>query len=680
MKFFKYILVLFLCISFISTSLFAKKSIVLISSEKEPYIGSNLPNQGYVYEVVNESFKEVGYDIKIIYAPLIRAQNIAKKGLVDGLIPSYNTKGPSQRDFVFSLPFPGDYIGLLKKKSLKIENLEENISNPQKLYKLLENYRFGIVRGVYGLPVFDYAEYLDKSFVSKDIQNIDKLFLDRLDFVIIDKFVASDIIVNQRPNMIGKLEFVTPPLISNTFHVAFSKNAVNYEEKLKDFNTGLELLRKKGKIDKILANHGLLQTKSENKTKLVIGSVNNSEMLVMKELSKLYEKEHPNIELEWRILEETTLRKRLLSDMAISDGQFDIMTIGAYETQIWAKEKWLSPIKDLPKKYDLDDIIKPLRDNLSFKNNLYALPFYAESSMTFYRTDLFKKAGITMPENPTYKDILNFIKKIHDPENGVYGICLRGKAGWGANMAFFNTLLNSFGGRWFDENWNPTINTLEWENALSLFKELIVNYAPPGTSTYNFNENKELFSEGHCGIWIDATVAAGLLFDPNNSKVYKDIGYAKAPIAVTENGSHWLWTWSLAIPSSSKQKKDALDFITWATSKDYINLVAKKSGWLQVPPGTRTSTYENKNYKKEAKFSNFVFNSINNIDTKNNTLYKSPYDGILYVEIPEYPSLGDNVGSLIQQVIEENITINDALKEANEFVKNQMLRSGYLKK
>ncbi len=85
-------------------------------------------------------------------------------------------------------------------------------------------------------------------------------------------------------------------------------------------------------------------------------------------------------------------------------------------------------------------------------------------------------------------------------------------------MTYLSTLINSFGGRWFDEKWNPKIDSDEWRNAIVYYKDIINNFGPDNITTYGFNESKKLFSDGHCGIWIDATVAAGMLFDPKQSK------------------------------------------------------------------------------------------------------------------------------------------------------------------
>ncbi len=127
-----------------------------------------------------------------------------------------------------------------------------------------------------------------------------------------------------------------------------------------------------------------------------------------------------------------------------------------------------------------------------------------------YRTDLMEKAGLKMPESPTWDFIKQAADKMTDKAAGVYGICLRGKAGWGENMAFLTAMSNSFGARWFDEKWNAQFNTPEWKKTLDFYVTMMKADGPPGASSNGFNENLALFNDGKCGMWIDATVAAGL--------------------------------------------------------------------------------------------------------------------------------------------------------------------------
>ena len=246
---------------------------------------------------------------------------------------------------------------------------------------------------------------------------------------------------------------------------------------------------------------------------LTIATVNNSDMIVMQKLSPQWEAATGHT-LNWVVLEENVLRQRVTTDIATNGGQFDIITIGAYEAPIWGAAGWLKQLDDLGEDYDYGDIYESVRNGLSANGSLYAVPFYAESSFTFYRKDLFDAAGITMPAQITYAQLAEYAAKLHDPDNGVYGTCQRGKAGWGENMAFVGPMVNTFGGRWFDMDWNPQLDTQPWKDALNYYVDLMNSYGPPGASTNGHNENRALFADGKCATWVDATSAAGFIYNP----------------------------------------------------------------------------------------------------------------------------------------------------------------------
>ena len=261
-----------------------------------------------------------------------------------------------------------------------------------------------------------------------------------------------------------------------------------------------------------------------------------------------------------------------------------------YEAPIWGKKGWLVQVDEgAPAEYDLGDILKPIKDGLSYEGKMYAAPFYGESSFLFYRKDLMDKAGLQMPDQPTYDDITKFAEKLTDKKAGVYGICLRGKPGWGENFAYLSTLINTMGGRWFDEQWKPQLTSPEWKKSISWYVDVMKKYGPPGASSNGHNENRALFATGKCGMWIDATSAANYISDPKYSQVADKVAFAQAPTGTVPNGAQWLWSWALGIPASTKHAAEAKKFVYWATSKEYAQLVAKSEGWIQVPPGTRKS-------------------------------------------------------------------------------------------
>lgn len=412
---------------------------------------------------------------------------------------------------------------------------------------------------------------------------------------------------------------------------------------------------------------------------LTIATVNNADMIIMQRLSPQWEEQSGHT-LNWVVLEENVLRQRVTTDIATGGGSFDIITIGSYETPIWGAQGWLVPLDDIGgEDYDLDDIFEPVRAGLSADGTLFAVPFYAESSFTFYRTDLFEAAGIEAPtEQITYDEFREIVAQVHDPDNGVFGTCQRGKPGWGENMAFIGPLVNAFGGRWFDMDWNPQIDSEEWRNAITFYVDLMTEFGPPGAVSNGHNENRALFAEGRCATWIDATSAAGYIFNPNESTVADRTGFFPAPRQVTDRGTGWFWAWALAIPSSSQNVDAAKDFLAWATSREYIELVGETEGWVAVPPGTRVSTYENPAYLEAAPFAETVRDAILAADPSNPTAEPVPYTGIQYVSIPEFQGIGNFVGQQIAAALAGQQSVEDALAASQAFAEREMRRAGYI--
>lgn len=335
---------------------------------------------------------------------------------------------------------------------------------------------------------------------------------------------------------------------------------------------------------------------------ITVVTVNNADMITMQALAPKWEEETGH-SINWVVLEENILRQRTTTDIATNGGSFDVMFIGAYEAPIWGGNGWLTPLDDFGPEYDYDDMFQLVKGGLSADGTLYAVPLYAETSFTFYRTDVFDAAGIEAPtEQITYDEFAEIVAKVHDPDNDIYGTCQRGKAGWGENMAFVGTLANAFGARWFDMDWNPQLDSPEWNAAITYYVDLMNNYGPPGASANGHNENRALFKDGKCATWIDATSAAGDVYNPDGSSVADKTGFFQAPKQVTDKGTGWFWSWALAIPKSSTKVDTAKEFLQWATSKEYLELVGETKGWVSVPGGTRSSLYDNPKYIEAAPF------------------------------------------------------------------------------
>jgi sorbitol/mannitol transport system substrate-binding protein len=412
-------------------------------------------------------------------------------------------------------------------------------------------------------------------------------------------------------------------------------------------------------------------------TTLTIATVNNGDMVRMQGLTDDFTAKNPDIQLQWVTLEENILRERVTTDIATKGGQFDVMTIGTYEVPIWAKNSWLLPLDTLGDTYDVDDLLPAIRGGLSADGKLYAAPFYGESSFIMYRKDLMEKAGLTMPDAPTWEFVADAARKMTDRAAEINGICLRGKAGWGENMAFLTAMSNSFGARWFDEAWKPQFDQPEWKNTLQFYVDLMKDAGPVGASSNGFNENLTLFQQGKCGMWIDATVAASFVTNAKESTVADKVGFALAPDTGLGKRGNWLWAWSLAIPAGSQKADAAQKFISWATSKDYLALVAAKEGWANVPPGTRTSLYANADYQAAAPFAKMTLDSINAADPTAPTVKPVPYTGVQFVAIPEFAGMATTVGQLFSAALAGSTSVDDALAQAQQTVDREMKAAGY---
>ena len=413
-------------------------------------------------------------------------------------------------------------------------------------------------------------------------------------------------------------------------------------------------------------------------TELVVATVNNGHMIEMQKLTKHFEQANPNIKVKWITLEESELRKRVTNDITSQGGQFDVTTIGMYETPIWAKKGWLKELKT-DEIYDVDDLLPAMRSGLSFNGKLYAAPFYGESSMLMYRKDLADKVGIQLSSRPTWTEIKTLASKIHDPKTGIYGICLRGKPGWGDNMAFLTTLVNSFGGQWFDMKWKPQLESKPWKDAIAFYVDLLKNYGPPNSQANSFNEILALYNAGKCGMWVDATIAASFITNPKLSKFADKVEFTQAPYMLTAKGANWLWAWALAIPASTTKADAAQTFVRWATSKEYIKLVSQTNGWAAVPTGTRKSTYSSLSFISAARFALAERMAIDVVNPNDSTLLRSPYVGVHFAAIPEFQSIGDAVGQQISIALEGKISVDAALKNSQSVADREMKNASYYK-
>ncbi|WNM34338.1 sugar ABC transporter substrate-binding protein [Streptomyces sp. Li-HN-5-11] len=397
--------------------------------------------------------------------------------------------------------------------------------------------------------------------------------------------------------------------------------------------------------------------------------VNNPQMVELQKLTKAHFTRETGIKVNFTVLPENDVRDKISQDFANQAGQYDVATLSNYEIPIYARNGWLHEMDSYVAKdpaYDEQDVLKPMRQSLTADDGkLYGQPFYGESSFLMYRKDVFAAKHLTMPAHPTWTQVADLAAKVDGAEPGMRGICLRGLPGWGELMAPLTTVVNTFGGTWFTKDWKARLDSPAFEKATKFYVGLVREHGESGAAQSGFAECLNNMTQGKVAMWYDATSAAGSL-EAAGSPVKGKLGYAPAPVEKTGN-SGWLYTWAWGIQKASRNPDKAWKFVSWASSKQYEQLVGETSGWPDVPAGKRASTYANADYvKSAAAFQEMTKEAIEGAQPNDPGVQPRPAPGIQFVGIPEFTDLGTKVSQEISAAIAGRQSVDSALRKSQK--------------
>jgi sorbitol/mannitol transport system substrate-binding protein len=401
--------------------------------------------------------------------------------------------------------------------------------------------------------------------------------------------------------------------------------------------------------------------------------VNNPQMIDLQRLTEANFTKATGIRVNYTVLPENDVRDKISQEFSSQAGQYDVASLSNFEIPIYAKSKWIAPLDDYTKadtQFDQADILPPMTQSLTADDGkLYGEPFYGESSFLMYRKDVLQQAGITMPANPTWQQVADIAAQVDNKQPGMRGICLRGQPGWGQIFAPLTTVVNTMGGTWFDKDWTPKVDSPEFTAATKFYVDLVRAHGENGAPQAGFTECLNNMVQGNTAMWYDATSAAGSL-EADNSPVKGKMGYAAAPVDKTKSAG-WLYAWSWSIQQASDKKDNAWKFISWASSKQYEELVGQQVGWSSVPAGKRASTYKNQEYLGVASaFAEPTEAAISSADPRNPGVQPRPAIGIQFVDIPEFTDLGTQVSQYVSSAIAGQMSVDDALKRGQRLAQD----------
>ncbi|MFM9367166.1 ABC transporter substrate-binding protein [Streptomyces sp. Da 82-17] len=392
--------------------------------------------------------------------------------------------------------------------------------------------------------------------------------------------------------------------------------------------------------------------------------VNNPQMMELQKLTAAHFTKRTGIKVNFTVLPENDVRDKISQDFANQAGQYDVATLSNYEIPIYARNGWLrelGPYAREDARFDQDDVLPPMRQSLTGDDGkLYGEPFYGESSFLMYRKDVFEKHGLRMPARPTWRQVADLAAKADRAEPRMKGICLRGLPGWGELTAPLTSVVNTFGGTWFDKDWTARLDSRAFKDATRFYVRLVREHGQSGAAQSGYAECLNNLTQSKTAMWYDATAAAGSL-EAAKSPVRGKIGYVPAPVERTES-SGWLYTWAWGLQKASPNPDKAWKFISWASGKEYERLVGETFGWANVPAGKRASTYEIPEYRREAAaFQDVTRRAIAEARPRDPGVQPRPAPGIQFVGIPEFTDLGTRVSQEISAAVAGRQSVDRAL-------------------
>jgi multiple sugar transport system substrate-binding protein len=281
-------------------------------------------------------------------------------------------------------------------------------------------------------------------------------------------------------------------------------------------------------------------------------------------------------------LQESQLTTKLTTEFATGSSSVDVfMTRPLQEGKMFYKNGWYAPLTA----YDFSDLPKNAMNVATFGSKTYLVPLVTEWEVLYYRKDLFQKAGVKVPT--TFAELEAAAKKLNDPSNGVAGIASRGKGAAAVTQA--SSYVYNYGGLYLDKG-KAVFNSKPALDAVRFYGKLLGSYGPQGVTSMSWENIMPLFQAGKVAMWTDASVFYGQIVDPTKSQVSADdVGVATFPAGPKQNSPYIVVSWGMAIAKKSKNPEAAMQFLTWATSKDLAKramlaniTMARSSAWTDA--------------------------------------------------------------------------------------------------
>ena len=338
-------------------------------------------------------------------------------------------------------------------------------------------------------------------------------------------------------------------------------------------------------------------------------------------------------------------------------GDIDVVHTPVIQVQRWVAAGWVQPITDAVNGMDSkDDILAGPLDAYLVKGDYYALPFFAETGMMAYRTDILAAAGHDSPPE-TWEEVLEVAAAVHTDDTS--GAAMRVAPGQGFNMFVFPMIMRAYGGTFFVDytggDLTPNMNTPEALAGLDVYSTLMNEYGPEGIGNFNFGEVIAAMQSGKVAMIFDGTSVAAESMDPDASQFADQIAIAAIPSGPAGRFPT-IAVHGLGIPADAPNPEASFAFIEWATSEEVLTKLALSQPYVDF---TRASVAQNP--EVIAKYESIHPDFLNvRVEMLNDAI------GHYRPLLPYWPQMGAAVGEMINSAVNGIMSNEEALAAADE--------------
>ncbi|MCT9081579.1 ABC transporter substrate-binding protein [Streptomyces fulvoviolaceus] len=302
---------------------------------------------------------------------------------------------------------------------------------------------------------------------------------------------------------------------------------------------------------------------------------------VWKEIIADFEKANPDISVEYVGIASTEYQSKV--DTAIQGGGLpDVGGVGAAMIAGISAQNALEPLDDRLTKSSLngklnEDMVESLKAAGGRDDTLYSIPTSANNGVLYYRTDLFKKAGLDEPT--TWDKFYEAADKLTDSKKNEFGYTIRGGAGSIAqalDAMYGQSGITSF---WDASGKKTTVNDAKNVEALEKYAALYKKDTPAADLNNDFTKMVAQWDSGTIGM-----LNHNLGSYQDHVKAFGTDKFRGIPQPVGSSGKRVQVSNpvdGLGLFKSSKNKDAAWKFIEFATSHAENSKFNKSAG--QVP-------------------------------------------------------------------------------------------------